>query len=327
MATLKYKNPATSAWETLDALPAIGQTVEITVTELAGKSTADRAAMYAAGTRLLKVVNGDTEVLLGLQSDGSTAWLGSNKPLNNLLDNSNFANPVNQRGATTYTTNNAYTIDRWILEGSTCWVTDTMVSVASSSYLVQRIPENKMSSTKAYTLATMDNAGNIKVGNAAGMVIFDNDGTYGFNTIKINAGEYLWAALYEGSYTADTMPPYVPKGYAAELAECQRYFVSVSYNNTMLCGNTGNASGVGARLYLPLSTRMRINPTVSAFTVNASYYGGAKSDLVFTPSNAEATYTGLCLYGNLSGAVSASPTYVDAVYQIRNADLAISADL
>ena len=72
MATLKYKNPATSAWETLDALPAIGQTVEITATELAGKSTADRAAMYAAGTRLLKVVNGDTEVLLGLGADGST---------------------------------------------------------------------------------------------------------------------------------------------------------------------------------------------------------------------------------------------------------------
>ena len=72
MATLKYKNPATGAWETLDALPAIGQTVEITATELTGKSTADRAAMYAAGTRLLKVVNGDTEVLLGLDADGST---------------------------------------------------------------------------------------------------------------------------------------------------------------------------------------------------------------------------------------------------------------
>lgn len=33
-----------------------------------------------------------------------------------------------------------------------------------------------------------------------------------------------WAALYEGAYTADTLPPYVPKGYAAELAECQRYY-------------------------------------------------------------------------------------------------------
>lgn len=244
----------------------------------------------------------------------------------NLLDNSDFTNPVNQRGATTYVTNNAYTIDRWILEGTTCWVTSTLISIATGGYLVQRILGNKMSNTKTYTLATMDSSGNIKVGASAGMILFD-DGTYGFNTIKIAAGEYLWAALYEGAYTADTLPPYVPKGYAAELAECQRYFVAVSYNNTMLSGNTGDAAGKGARIYLPLGTRMRINPTVSAFVVNVSYYGGAKNNLTFTPSNVETTYTGLCFYGNLSSAVSASPTYVNAVYQIRNADLAISADL
>ena len=45
--------------------------------------------------------------------------------------------------------------------------------------------------------------------------------------IYINVGYSLtmkWAALYEGTYTADTLPPYVPKGYAAELAACQRYY-------------------------------------------------------------------------------------------------------
>lgn len=31
-------------------------------------------------------------------------------------------------------------------------------------------------------------------------------------------------ALYDGEYTADTLPPYQPKGYAVELAECQRYY-------------------------------------------------------------------------------------------------------
>ena len=40
-----------------------------------------------------------------------------------------------------------------------------------------------------------------------------------------NAGVHLiWAAVYEGSYTAATCPKYVPKGKAAELAECQRYY-------------------------------------------------------------------------------------------------------
>ena len=33
-----------------------------------------------------------------------------------------------------------------------------------------------------------------------------------------------WIAVYEGEYTAENLPPYVPKGYAAELAECQRYY-------------------------------------------------------------------------------------------------------
>ena len=37
-------------------------------------------------------------------------------------------------------------------------------------------------------------------------------------------GDIFWAALYEGTYTADTLPPYVPKGYAAEMMECQRYY-------------------------------------------------------------------------------------------------------
>lgn len=32
-----------------------------------------------------------------------------------------------------------------------------------------------------------------------------------------------WAALYEGSYSVETLPPYMPRPYATDLAECQRY--------------------------------------------------------------------------------------------------------
>ena len=351
MATLKYKNPATSAWETLDALPAIGQTVEITATELTGKSTADRAAMYAAGTRLLKVLNGDTEVLLGLDADGSTEWLGSNQPVNNLLDNSNFTNPVNQRGATSGTvTAWTYFVDRWQATDAALTYSigsDGIHLTAGEAWMAQNVQSSEAKAGRTYTFAVGLSDGTFTLCTGAlpaGETSWtefagENDENCYVRMAKITGAVIscsfkpkkavvaTWAALYEGAYTADTLPPYVPKGYAAELAECQRYFVSVSYNNTMLCGNTGDATGKGTRLYLPLATRMRINPTVSAFVVNASYYGGAKNNLTFTPSNAEATYTGICLYGNLSGAVSASPTYVDAVYQIRNADLAISADL
>ena len=48
---------------------------------------------------------------------------------------------------------------------------------------------------------------------------------FNYVTVRINTGNNIrWAALYEGSYDASTLPAYQPKGYAAELAECQRYF-------------------------------------------------------------------------------------------------------
>ena len=36
--------------------------------------------------------------------------------------------------------------------------------------------------------------------------------------------DYKEPVLYPGTYTADTLPPFVPRPYAAELAECQRYY-------------------------------------------------------------------------------------------------------
>ena len=175
----------------------------------------------------------------------------------NLLDNSDFTNPVNQRGATAYNTNNAYAIDRWIIENGTCWVVENFVSVSAGGYLVQRVPAYVMAETKTYTLATMDVSGSVKVAEAAGMVLFD-DGSHGYHTVKILSGEYIWAALYEGTYTADTLPPYVPKGYAAELAECKRYYQK--YNTVGLtCRNNGYAT-----VLLPVV--MRVTPTISVET-------------------------------------------------------------
>ena len=75
-----------------------------------------------------------------------------------------------------------------------------------------------------------------------------------------------WAALYEGEYTAETLPPYVPKGYAAELAECLRYYRKIKANNETFSGYA--ASGV-AYAFIPLAQVMRIAPTV---TVSGKFY-------------------------------------------------------
>lgn len=287
-------------WKKIDLS---GKTVEITATELTGKNTADRAAMYAAGTRLLKVVNGDTEVLLGLDADGNTEWLGSNKPLNNLLDNSNFSNAVNQRGQSSYTAS-SYTIDRWAINtwsGNPLAINSGYIAIGEDVDTKQYLSDTTMGG-KTYTCAakilnqaiplcgsgTMptENGGIVKVKIEGGFELrlqkFDN-GYCGVdlfaqpgNTINVE-----WAALYEGAYTADTLPPYTPKGYAAELAECQRYYWQKTFiqYETISLGFEGKEYGF-IQLSAPREMRIReisFSQSAAIQCGNATHiYTGAK---------------------------------------------------
>lgn len=192
----------------------------------------------------------------------------------NLLDNSDFTNPVNQRGQSTYATSAAYTIDRWLLEGTACRVvSDSYVSIEANSYLVQRIQKNRISLAKTYTLAVKDSAGNIYVGDDAGIILTD-DSTYGFWSIKLKGREIVWAALYEGVYTAETLPPYTPKGYAAELAECQRYYRKVT-DSGQNWGNLIKVDGDLPYCLVACDAPMRATPSV-AFTKRQYFDGGWK---------------------------------------------------
>lgn len=176
----------------------------------------------------------------------------------NLLDNSDFRNPVNQRGLQEYTSN-GYSIDRWIFEKS---------GNVNARLVVQRVeagfPEDRISlqvgsgfadfyqnlenydkmAGKRYTLAV-----NIKgvvyaqvftMGSFSGGISLGNDGAVFYSIpgahVLIRAMtapgfNMLWMALYEGEYTAETLPEYQPKVYGAELAECQRYYQIRSAND------------------------------------------------------------------------------------------------
>lgn len=136
----------------------------------------------------------------------------------NLLDNSDFTNPVNQRGVTSWT--NDYGIDRWLMWESTATPDQNGLQIGASEYnpnLQQRL--KALNQKNRYTAVICDSEGNLTFGNVS------HEGGLSIVTFHVQGGKtYVWAALYEGSYTADTLPPYVPKGYAAELAECQRYY-------------------------------------------------------------------------------------------------------
>lgn len=267
----------------------------------------------------------------------------------NLLDNSDFRNPVNQRGSTTYTKSawGGYTIDRWAAYASNCTVTILEDGVNLSGSIYQPIGSEiaKKYDGKTVTMAAKINGdvycahGQVSLtGNYSAAVHLDTP--YGYIRVtcettkamffvlnNTTAAAVEWAALIEGEYTTETLPEYQPKGYGAELAECQRYYYQLPYNNTVLLGTSGSGDGVGARINIPLPVTMRVNPSVGAFVVNVGYYGGTANGLTYTPSSAVAIPNGISLYGSLSTAISSSPTYVNCSYQIRNADLAISADL
>ena len=84
-----------------------------------------------------------------------------------------------------------------------------------------------------------------------------------FQTVSGEAISFVWAALYEGAYTADALPPYVPKGYAAELLECMRYYRTL---NVLFGTDIGSVT----RQLINYTPPMRISPTASAAVTSGS---------------------------------------------------------
>lgn len=169
----------------------------------------------------------------------------------NYLDNGYFLNPVNQRGSTELTQSGTYPVDRWRFAHtsgetgkasvSAAGITITKSNEAEYCDLYQRIanPEELVGKqiTFAVKFAGYDtplvlNApfgnGNYNAHYGDGEIrIFTYDNSKAYIRLR-NVGTSMtveWAALYEGTYLPENLPPYVPKGYAAELAECQRYYI------------------------------------------------------------------------------------------------------
>lgn len=223
----------------------------------------------------------------------------------NLLGNSYFVNPVNQRGQTSYTGNAPY-FDRWKSTNArmTATINDGYITLSantSGTAYLRQVFETPISSG-VYTLAicvrgtgdgrmylTTDNnnagAGSVRWGDVNDWTVFcvvsdvENATTIPNQfSIYVGAGstfDIQWCGLFPGSYTADTLPPYVPKGYAAELAECQRYFVQYESNNYVWLSSgltNGDASSAYFPLHLPVPMR----------TVPSLWYNDISKILLYT---------------------------------------------
>lgn len=183
----------------------------------------------------------------------------------NLLDNSDFLHFVAQAGVGGTHGAQAYAGDRWIL------VSGSVTGEANAN-------------GDGYTAITLDGTIRQVVANPPDvatvcmeMVSGTADISYegGAVTISSAGGVLKNAALYEGTYTAVTMPEYRAAGYAAELLTAQAYYRRMSAEAGM--PYAGIVSSSAKKAIINIGTAMRINPTVvtsSDFAVVCRTIGG-----------------------------------------------------
>lgn len=213
----------------------------------------------------IAVINGNMDKIDAAMQQRDRVW--------NLLDNSDFRNPVNQRGNTTYSAS-GYTIDRWrTWDNGAVTVREGYISHEVAIYQTIGV---KLDPAKKYTFAVMntDNVVTVVSGFITndlwenGLHLIYNEGNpYVRIQPEAHIKNIVWAALYEGEYTAETLPAYVPKGYAAELLECQRYYYSIPDNSDIAYVGF-SASATLARITIQTPVPMIAKPTLSVGEVS-----------------------------------------------------------
>lgn len=260
-------------------------------------TTADQVIL-SDGSRLEK--NGVVSVNVATAVNSSK--LGGKAPEyylqpRNLLDNSDFTNPVNQRGKTNYDAI-GYTIDRWLKESTSIvsigneGITINNTSNTKDEVFIQKTDDKTAQKLvgKVVTIAACMGDGTVYCGNGTVtydtpvanvakpdfqlcLCFFSSAKSYQVARLIVHPGKNVtikWIALYEGSYTAETLPPYVPKGYAAELVECMRYFQKLS--DISVPWFAGWTVLAGHRFAIP----MRVAPNITLYDAagNAGYVSG-----------------------------------------------------
>lgn len=195
------------------------------------------------------------------------------KAAHNYLLNSDLLHPVNCRGKTTYT-GSAFSVDCWrgYHAGTVHTLTANGLAVSGNPVnLYQMLDETEFDVSKPCTAAVCDSSGTVSVWSG-----IPSETTYQPVCVYLNNGKpmfratgektWVWAAVYAGEYTADTLPAYVPAGYAQELTACQRRAVSLGgvfrYRAVQIAGSI-----IDFAIPLPATLRGRPSFDASALTV------------------------------------------------------------
>ena len=258
----------------------------------------------------------------------------------NLLDNSDFRNPINQRGFVSGSTVGAgkYFIDRWSAWGGEQTITFDGDGLYASNGIWQKFLGLEKYVGEKITLAAQFANGLLAVGSGtvSNTGSWEDCASYEGNEVylkcqstAVNQWSVLitgmpaavqWVALYLGEYTADTLPEYQPKGYAVELAECRRYYYRIrTYGSYVLPLAYGHATAATtARVVLDLPIAFRTVPTLTMTNVKFMTKSGTASVTLTTqPSLFLALGTQIHLTVTTSGLTTNAPVIL-AYYGTEN---------
>lgn len=225
----------------------------------------------------------------------------------NLLDNWYFANPVNQRGSTAYSSA-GLTIDRWKLTAAGRFGVSTNIAwrIGSSAAgtTLKQILETNISDVATLSVFVPWISGTLKLraqtstGTYIGIDI-TSPGVYAYKvpagysisafTLIADAGNFAdvlavklelglvqtLARQVAGVWTLNELPD-----YGEQLARCQRFFARFPLINTGRYGLGMAHSASQIVVNMPLSTAMRVLPTVSCSDISLLKLFSATAELV-----------------------------------------------
>lgn len=258
---------------------------------------------------LIKRRTDDRHILISLETGSDFRYriknyIDNSVFVKNLLDNSDFSNPINQKGKSSYTSY-GYTIDRWYTSntdfkskvslGTGC-ITLASTDSTANAYLCQRTAHDQLLGKKV-TLCVKLKDGVLSVAsvtyptelNQEGGIYLGGNNEIDFSTSIYSWPGYLesriitkpgksinieWVALYEGEYTTKTIPMYRPKGYFEELNKCRKYYRIYKGDFITLSGYV-SAGGADVNVNLPDADPMRITkPSARIESFNSSKASG-----------------------------------------------------
>ena len=249
---------------------------------------------------------------------------------NNILINSNFANPVNQRGYDgTITDKSMYTIDRWKLNAGQSFNIDsngiTFKSGTATTYFVQKIKakalfektvslsmkiDGEIYSINNVLVTKDERVVDLSISNGSILMFIGYDSTdcYSIGVILYNGATPTieWAKLEYG----EVATPYVPRLYDEELHLCKRFFqklhkigiiqVKLEGNRLRIMVNYDNElTGSSGNIPTPIIKSVRALSDDGLSTIVASEiseYGRERAYCIFV-----ATFDKNVYEGNLGG--------------------------